>query len=105
MKEAIPFLGYPEKTISMGTKGTVEAYIVSIADHDFIIEKARHVYKTKDGEIIETPNTNVKLGSKRLSPFLPVKITLSWEPPYSEEKEEWKPLKGNVQLKGYYIVT
>ena len=95
MKEEIPFLGFPEKAISMGTTGKVEAFLVNMSKNDFVVEEASHPDK----------DAVVELGSKRLSPFIPVKIKLSWSPPFSDEPLEWKPLKGNIHIKGYYIVT
>jgi len=94
-KQEIPFIGYPNKAITMGKKGSVSAYICNEGVYDYEIKEAYHT----------DPNAKVEVFSKVLKPFEPVLVKLSWTPPFSDNEEDWKPLKGDIVIKGSYVIV
>lgn len=93
-KEEIPFVGFPDEAVEMGVEGKIEVYVVNQAEHPYIVTEAWH----------DNSEASIVLESERLDPFMPVKVTLRWKPPVTEDQEKWKPLKGNINLKGYHLI-
>lgn len=93
-KESIPFVGFPDASVVMGREGSVEAWLCNESESDYVVEDVAH------------PDVNVKveLESKKLLPFKPVRVVLTWRPPFSEDTKDWKPLRGGMIIKGYYVV-
>ena len=94
MKEEIPFLGFPNEVVEMGTTGVIEAYLVNLDDNMFEVESIKH----------QDENTEITLENRLLNPHEPVKLKLKWTPPVTMERKYWKPLKGNIIMRGRYII-
>ena len=78
----------------MGKTGSIDAYVVNAEKFPFVVTEMWHDEKSAKPIMME----------KTLLPQKPVKLTLEWTPPISDNPELWKPLKGGIHIKGYYIV-
>ena len=94
MTEEIPFVGFGEDPVEMGETGKTKAYIVNLSNYEYYITELNH----------ENPNAIVDIKSDILEPNVPVEIELTWTPPFSEDEKDWKPLKGNIRMNGYYVI-
>ena len=94
MTKEIPYIGFPNKAVYMGTEGVIEGYIVNMDNNPFEVEEVKS----------EDENTEVSLENLMLNPMVAVKVTLKWRPPLTLDKTQWKANKGKLHFKGRYIV-
>ena len=93
-QEEIPFVGFPNRAVEMGTEGEVVAYIVNTSRFPYAVKHAIH----------DDENVTVELEKSTLYPNEAVKLTLKWKPPVTEDEDKWKPLKGGIHLHGYHVI-
>ena len=96
MEEEIPYVGFGEDPVEMGETGTSEAYVVNMSKRGFeyVVTELNH----------ENPYAVVNLEQNVLPAKTPIKVTVTWTPPFSENEEDWEPLTGNIRMNGHYVI-